>query len=252
MNSEKPLLQDVADFLKSELNTDHYPTTEQGGIYYPSNRQIQRIGLALQPFPTMAEWVDDEHIDAIWLHRPWQLKLDTLPADVGILSHHLPFDERLAIGYNKQLAKKLGAAGTPEPIGYKQSSTETGKTLPQRPLGMIIDVAEGEFDNWLKTINELFGGYDRAEAGNGTSGWQPHSSRIAIVGAMTDSLVREAAERNAHMYLTGDYRKPAQPAVDATGMAIVSVGHRRSELCGLPILADLLREKWPIDCLIYG
>ncbi|MBD2702077.1 Nif3-like dinuclear metal center hexameric protein [Spirosoma sp. BT702] len=251
MNTEHPSLQEIGDFLRSELTTENYPADEQGGIYYPSKRSIRRIGLALEPFPTLAEWIAEQHLDAIWLHRPWQLDLSTIPADIGVLSHHLPFDETMTVGHNRQLAHELGATSPPEPIGYKQSVTDDGTILPQRPLGMIVNVAEDEFDSWLTRIKELFGGYDRAEAGHLASGWNAESSRIAVVGAMTDALVREADGRGANMYLTGAYRKPAQVAVDETGIAVVAIGHQRSEVWGLQVLAELIHTRWPVECVIY-
>ncbi|QDK82749.1 hypothetical protein EXU85_30730 [Spirosoma sp. KCTC 42546] len=244
-------LNDIADFLRDELAADRYPGTEQGGTYYPSKRPIRRLGLALEPFPKLADWVSETHIDALWLHRPWQLDLTSLPTDLGVLTHHLPFDETLTIGYNPRLAKQMGAIGSLEPIGYKQDSAEAGKVLPRRPLGMLIDIPPQEFDQWLTTVKAMFGGYDRAEAGRGTAGWQPTSYRVAVVGAMTDVLVREAAAKGATMYLTGSYRKPGQQAVDATGIAFIAVGHRRSEVWGLRELANLLHKHYSIECIVH-
>lgn len=251
MNTPHPSLNELADFLRNEFNTSRYPDTEQGGIYYPSERSIHRIGLALEPFATLSTWVEENHIDALWLHRPWQLNLASLPPDIGVLAHHLPFDETLTIGYNQQLANQLGAVQALEPLGYKQAVKDTGELLPERPIGMIFDISEQEFDSLLQMISTLFEGYDRAEAGPGPAGWQPDSNRIAVVGAMTDALVREAADRGAHLYLTGAYRKPAQQAVDETGIAVVAVGHRRVEEWGLYALADLLHERLKMDCLVY-
>ncbi|MBD2756119.1 Nif3-like dinuclear metal center hexameric protein [Spirosoma validum] len=251
MKTPHPSLSELDDFLRNELNTDRYPDTEQGGIYYPSERPVHRIGLSLEPFSTLSAWIDENHIDALWLHRPWQLNLATLPPDIGILAHHLPFDETLTIGYNQQLASQLGATQLLEPLGYKQAANEIGELLPERPIGMVFDIPEQEFDSLLHRISTLFGGYDRAEAGPGPGGWQPDSNRIAVVGAMTDALVREAADEGAHLYVTGAYRKPAQQAVDETGIAVVAVGHRRVEEWGLRALADLLHERWEIDCFVH-
>ncbi|GAB4035995.1 Nif3-like dinuclear metal center hexameric protein [Spirosoma gilvum] len=250
MHNAPVYLADIDHFLQAELTVDRYPDTERGGIYYPSKRPVCRIGLALEPFPKLIDWIQENQLDALWLHRPWQLDLTALQADLGILTHHLPFDESLSIGYNQRLARQLGATSTLEPLGYKQDSAKDGVSLPQRPLGMLVDVAQREFDEWLHTIQGLFGGYDRAEAGHSTAKWQPVSSRVAVVGAMTGTLVREAAERGAHLYVTGAYRKPGQQAVDETGIAVIAVGHRRSEEWGLQVLADLLREHFPIECIV--
>ena len=252
MSSTSYYLNDIAHLLRDEFAADTYPKTEQGGIYRPSNRAIERLGLALEPSPTLVDWVLDNRLDALWLHRPWKLDLSSLPADVGIVSHHLPFDETLTMGYNLALTKQLGALDSPTPFAYKPHPTEPDQaTLPARPIGMFIDVAPQEFDHWLETIKTMFDGYDRAEAGFGTGGWQPTSYRIAVVGAMNDALIREAAERGANLYLTGAYRKPGQQAVDETGIAVIAVGHRRSEEWGMRALADFLHERLAIDCVLH-
>ena len=69
-------------------------------------------------------------------------------------------------------------------------------------------------------------------------------SRVAVVGAMTDALVREAASRGADVYTTGQLRQPAQAAVLETGIGVVGVGHRRCEEWGLRALAGVLCERW--------
>lgn len=244
-------INDLADFLQKELSVEKFPETEQGGIYYPSKRPIRRVGLTLEPFSRLYDWVDETQIDALWLHRPWKIDLSSLPSDLGILSHHLPFDEALTVGYNIYLAKQLRATGSLQPIGYKKSADDSGETLPSRPLGMLIDIDPQEFDLLLDRIKTIFDGYDRAEAGYGSGGWQPNSCRVAVVGAMTDALVREADEKGAHLYLTGAYRKAGQQAVDDTGIAVIAAGHRRSEEWGMKLLASIIEENLPVKCIVH-
>ncbi len=251
MDSYTLTINDIARFLEDELAVQRYLPDERGGVYHSSNRPIHRIGLALEPFADLSTWVADMDLDALWLHRHWQLDMTHLPTDVGVLAHHLPFDETLTVGYNTRLCNQLEALGTPEMLGYKQDTTEGKEPLPQRPIGMLVDVPEQEFDYWLNRVKNLFGGYDRAEAGHGSSGWQTTNSRIAVVGAMTDALIREASARGAHLYLTGAYRKPGQQAVDETGIAVIAVGHRRCEEWGLQALADLLTERLPVECVVH-
>lgn len=241
-------LHHIADFLRTEFAVDRYPIGERGGIYHPSDSPINRLGLALEPFPALPKWVADKRIDALWLHRPWQLDPETLPPDVGILHHHLPFDETLTMGFNTQLASLLGAIGAAEPLGHKRATTEAGEVLPPRAIGMLFDIDEQEFDSGLHTIKTQFGGYDRAETGRHAT-----VGRVAVVGAMNDALIREAVSRGASLYVTGQYRKPAQEAVDQTGIAVVAVGHRRTEEWGLRALADRLRQRWPeLELLVRG
>ena len=245
MNVQPIFLEDIADFLRVTFRTERYAAGEQGGIYWPAQRPVRRLGLLLEPFPDLATWVVEQDIDAIWLHRPWHLELAALPPDGGVLYHHLPFDETLTMGFNIPLARQIGAASAPEPLGFKQSMDASGHPLPRRPIGMMLDAERRMVDNWQQVIVNLFGGFDKVEVNRQTS-----VGRVAVAGAMNDALVREAADRGAGLYLTGQYRPSAQTAVDQTGMNVITVGHRRSEEWGLRLLRDLLTERWPIAGLI--
>ncbi|MBO0951474.1 Nif3-like dinuclear metal center hexameric protein [Fibrella forsythiae] len=249
---DKPplLLSDIAFFLHEFFQTTLFPTDERGGVYRPSNRLIHHIGLALEPSANTANWVRSERLDALWLHRPWQLNLASIPTDVGVVTHHLPFDEYLTVGYNIWLAKALGISRLEE-IGYKQGTDKSGTLLPKRPIGMIGqfdgNVPERSFQEWLDLIEKEFGGYDRAEQGQ----LQPQG-RIAVVGAMNAGLLHEAHERGVSLYLTGEYRKGAQAAVDETGMAVIAIGHRRSEEWGLRALRSVLLEQFAGLAVVLG
>ena len=235
-------LDDVADFLRKELSVERFAQADRGGIHRALKRQIRRIGLALEPFPGVGNWVREQRLDALWLHRHWQLNLTGFPSDVGILCHHLPFDEALTTGYNPRLAKALKATSELEVLGYKQ---DKDSKLPPRPLGMLFDIEQKMYDDCLTSISTMFKGYDRAEARQGST-----IRRVAVVGAMTDALVREAARRGAGLYLTGAYRMPGQRAVEETGITVIAVGHRRCEEWGMLVLADIIRERWPVECVV--
>ncbi len=229
-------LTDIARFLAEKLTTNRYSANEQGGIFKPSNRPVQRLGLALEPFPDIGNWVKTSQFDALWLHRPWQLPPDALPNNIGILYHHLPFDEHLTMGYSPAMAEALDLQNLQE-IGYKQSLNPDGTVLAKRPIGMLAEAPTQSFEQWQTRIVNTFGGYEDAV---------PNCSQlidnVAVIGAMNESLVREAAERGATLCLTGQYRPSTKKAVQETGMAIIAVGHRRSEEWGLRALKHLLEQ----------
>lgn len=243
MNDQPVSLNDILDFLGDEFAIDRYPESEQEGVYrgsHGSGCPIRRLGLALEPFPELRTWVADNQFDALWLHRPWRLDPVALPPDLGVIYNHLPFDEHLTMGYTTRLAVQLEAVGLLEPLGFKQATRKTGELLPKRPIGMLFDTGPQDAPRWIYRMEALFGGYDRFETGRQTT-----VGRVAVVGAMNDALIWEATDRGAGLYLTGQYRPSAQEAVDETGIAIIAVGHRRSEEWGLRALADLLRARWP-------
>ena len=129
-------------------------------------------------------------------HRPWQLDPDLLPSDIGVIFYHLAFDQRLTLGFNLRLAEALSIVDI-QPFGQKSD----------RAIGMLGDITPQKFDRYCDQVREVFGGYESAiESVNLVS-------RVAIVGAMNESLIRTAAAQGAEVYLTGQFRASAKTAV---------------------------------------
>jgi len=219
-------LADLETFLSEFLLADRF-TDDQNGVYRASSRAVKRLGMTLEPWPGISGWVDEQRLDAIFLHRPW--KLGAVPEGVGVLAYHYAFDERLTTGYNPLLAEALGMTGL-EVLGYKEG----------RPLGMIGDVPRASLSAFRARVVGEFGGLE------GVHGAQAGVvSRVCVVGAMRPALIREAAERGAQVYLTGEYRRGAAQAGAETGMSVLEIGHERSEVWGLGTLAEVLRGAFP-------
>ena len=230
---------DLAHLLDDMLSAVVFAgTADQNGWFLPpppGRADVHRLGLALEPWPDLTRWTADEHLDALFLHRPWSLtdlQRETLrDAGIGVLAYHLAFDERLTTGFNPALASACGW-GEPEILGHKAG----------RPLGMVCALPEAApFDAVAARLRAEFAGLEHVaapSAGDGTV-----VTRVAVVGAMTDALVREAHARGVGMYVTGQWRQPAASAVRETGLGVVALGHRLSEVWGLRALARLLGER---------
>ncbi len=231
-------LQAVLDDLLSA--SVHAATGDQNGAFLPSDRPIARLGLALEPFPDLAAWVAAERLDALFLHRPWGLtdaqRRDLLTNQVGVLAYHLAFDERLTTGFNPVLAAACGWH-PPVLLGEKAG----------RPLGMTCALPHPTpFDELAAQLAREFGGpleLRRPRRLRPKDGICDHFpvEKVAVVGAMTDALVRAACDAGADVYVTGQFRQPARRAVEETGLGVVVLGHHRSEVWGLRALARLLR-----------
>ncbi|KAB7731415.1 hypothetical protein F5984_11530 [Rudanella paleaurantiibacter] len=235
-------LEGLAAWMAELLRTERYTPDEKGGVFRASERPVERLGLALEPVAEIGEWVSQHKLDAVWLHRPWQLPVDALPPDVGVLAHHLPFDETFTMGYNVALAEAL-ALGPLEEIGYKQAIDPGGSELPRRAIGMIADFREPRLlGDVAGQIQTCFGGWD-----DWVGNPEKRVSRVAVVGAMTPALVQESADRGATLYLTGQYRKAAEATVRASGIGVLAVGHHRSEQWGLRAMADVLASQLTVE-----
>ena len=223
---KNPGLTELATLLDTYLEVERFPEETVNGVYRLSSTPIQRLGLALEPFDSLYALVEDENLDALFLHRPWRIETLRLPPGVGILSYHLPFDEKLAVGYNLPLAERLGLTNL-ESLGSKKG----------RPLGMIGNLSAAT--QLTPALSSLFDGLERVEAAPGA-----FHQRIAIVGAMTPALVSEAATRGASAYITGAWRERARRAVEGARLDVWIVGHERSELWGLSVLRTIIEGNF--------
>ncbi|OUL26204.1 NGG1p interacting factor NIF3 [Nostoc sp. RF31YmG] len=221
-------IQEIADFLNWFFTVECFPISERGGIYLASSNPVARLGLALEPDTQLHEWIKTQNLDALFLHRPWKLTADEISPELGVIFYHLPFDECLTLGFNLRLAQILRMSEL-EVLGEKE----------HRAIGMIGDIPIQSFVHLCNCITQIFGGLEQIH-----SAVNSDVKRIAVVGAMTDSLVREAADRGADVYITGQLRQPAAAAMQETKIGAIAVGHRRSEVWGLRSLAGVLQERW--------
>jgi putative NIF3 family GTP cyclohydrolase 1 type 2 len=200
---------------------------DQNGIYRPSQRPVGRIGLALEPWPGIGAWVREERLDALFLHRPWHLDERELPPDIGILAYHLAFDLTLTLGLNPLLADVLHMTSL-VPFAFKDSLA----------LGMLGNIPSTPLSTFVALLTETFAVPPEVPAI-----YTETVHRLAVVGAMNDALIREAAAQGVQLYITGQFRQPARRAVDETRMTVAIIGHTPSELWGLRSLANLLRQR---------
>ena len=217
----------LANFLDQYLETAKYPD-EPPLVRRQFPHSVRRLGLALEAWAGLPEWAAAEKLDAVFLHRAFKLDFAALPEDIGVMASHLPFEEKLALGFNPRLAALLGMTHL-ETLGYRKG----------RPLGMIGCVPPQTVAAFYQSVSETFGGRDESRTCE-----RNEVTKAAVVGAMTAELMHEASQRGAEVYVTGQMRKPAKEAIIDTGLGLVIVGHPRSEQWALSALANVLRERF--------
>ena len=224
-----PTVHDLADLLAGPLDRARYHAEgDPAGVWLASDREVRRLGLRLEPGRPPYDWA--AAFDAVLLHRPFGLWPARWPDGVGVVAAHRALDDRFAIGLNPDVATSLGLAPDPEPLRRDGTAIGLVGRLPEAAcLGDLADRVAAEF-----------GGIDEA-LGEGPEA----TAAVALVGAMTDALVADAAARGAGLYVTGQIRGPAREAVHRCGIRAVAVGQGRAEAWGLRCLGRLIRERWP-------
>lgn len=214
----------IAILLEAQDGADNF-----SHVYQPSERHVGRLGFVLEPTPDLYAWVQEKNLDALFVHRPWRLLTDALPESVGVVAYHQPFDAALAVGHNPRLADALGLDSMAS-LGEKEGL----------PLGMIGDIAPQSWETWEARVRHEFQGTQQVSPPR-----QTQVTRVAVMGAMNDGLVRDAFHAGADVYITGQMRAPGRVAVQETGIGVIAVGHACGEHWGLRKLASLLQEQYP-------
>ncbi len=225
-----PTVRDLADVLAPHLDRVRYHREgDPAGVWIDSPREVRQLALRLEAGLPPYTWASGA--DAVLIHRPFSLWPARLPKGVGVLAVHRALDEHHSIGVNPALAAALGLEADDEPLRRDGNP----KGLIARPIAPLT--ASGA----IETIRREFGGIEDmwGEAPEADLG------AIALAGAMTDAMVREAAARGVGVYLTGQLRKPAREAVRQMGIVAIAVGQGRAEAWGLRRLGRLLRARWP-------
>lgn len=222
-----PTLHEIAAYLNRQLRVDRHPG-ERSGALTAADPEVTRIALALDP-SDLAPCLAVERVDAVLLHRSRGYERLAALGSLGVLAYHLPFDDRMTLGENPQLAALLGMTSV-EPLAQQGA----------RVLGMIGDLTARPVSELHDTLARLFGGLEETVPAR-----RDPVRRIAVVGAMTPATISEASRRGADVYLTGQLRTPARQTIDETGIGVVAVGHARVERWGLRCLDGVLRARWP-------
>ncbi|GCE22490.1 Nif3-like dinuclear metal center hexameric protein [Dictyobacter kobayashii] len=223
-----PSLEAMALYLDSYLDTARFPDDEHG-IYHAGKRTVGRIGLAIEPWPAIGQWVGEQELDALFLHRPWHINLHTLPPDVGVLAYHLAFDLSLTFGFNPPLAAALHMHNL-LPCTFREGIA----------YGMLGDITPTPLKTLLAELATIFG-----HPAPITKKYTDIIQRIAVVGAMNDTSIRAAAAEGVQLYITGQLRQPARLAIEETKMTVAIIGHSTGEQWGLHALGNLLTAHWP-------
>ena len=223
-----PTVQDLADQLAPTLDRErYYREGDPAGVWIASDRPVQRLGLRLEAGRAPFDWA--EGLDAVLIHRPFGLWPARLPDGLGVIAVHRALDDHASVGHTPVLARALGLAPDPEPLMRGGNAVGLVGRTDRQPLAEAVGRVEAELGGSEDALGD---GPETVEA-------------IALVGAMTDELVREAAERGVGLYVTGQLRKPARAAVEETGLRALAVGQDRAEAWGLRWLGRLIQAEWP-------
>lgn len=215
----------LADWLATRLGEEPGST-----LLRESPVALTRLGLALDP----RDLPDRPDVDAVFLHR--HFRLGSRLTHLGVVVSHDGFDARLTTGENRALADRLD---------WRDVTTAH---WPGRAVGLVATPPQSSWTTFLEAVGAEYGGFD--EARPPLTG---RVNRVVLANAMRPELIEHAAALGVDVYLTGQARPGAFGTLGATGMGLIALGHRRSELWGLRQLARELTRAFPgLATVVFG
>jgi len=185
-----------------------------------------------------------------FLHRPFNLERHRVRRGTTVLSSHVGFDEVLTVGWNTELASRLG-------VNVPLSECLQGyKGDPERRIGLVGPVNSSAQD----LVQRIKGQFSDVEAVFGVdpyvvqpikvvaimNAFHPEEVDRVLAAAHERGWINDPADGSQILYLTGAVREPGLVASQEKGFKVVCVGHRPCEEWGIAYLADRVRSQWPL------
>ena len=207
-----------------------------GLLIGPERRELRHVLLALDCTEAVAEEAKWIGADLVLTHHPlfFSPVKRILPDDpgtaaawklirygIGLFSAHTNLD-RAKGGVNDALAETLGIK---DAVPYGDGTGRIGMLEEEVALENFVRMCE----NVLHTVVSY------------TGNPMKRVRRIAVLGGAGGSMIREAADAGADVYLTGEAKHHEGIASEVLGISLLAAGHDETERVILPVLMDRLQ-----------
>lgn len=233
--------------------------TPRHASYNPLSRSTTTVILGITATPGFYTAVNDKSRSSpavCFLHRPWSLNRREVRHGSLILASHASFDEHLTVGWNAELAKRIG-------LDLNSAICIRGyKGNPERKIGLVARVSSSRSSQSLaESLKREFDGAGELHTTISDPVSPDVESNIRIVAIMNafhadeihrvldvarrESWIDEGEDGSSILYLTGEARDYGLEAIKEVNMLAFCVGHRACEEWGVRYLASQIRSEWP-------
>ena len=155
-----------------------------------------------------------------------------LENNMSLVGYHLALDCHEETGNNIQLVKALGLTN-PEPFGRygEKSIGYMARTEEPQPVEDFIETVRQKINPDARHYN--FGAKE--------------IKKVAIISGGAAEVVREAVEKKADLYLTGEETEWIYHFAKEESIHYVAAGHHATERFGIKALGEIIGGKFNID-----
>ncbi|MBF0160846.1 MAG: Nif3-like dinuclear metal center hexameric protein [Magnetococcales bacterium] len=241
-----PLLTELEQYANTLLNvtaiTDYVPN----GIQVRGRPEVARIvsgvSASLELFQAATEWQADlilVHHGMFWDKEPRVVEGSLkkrlhwlLQNDISLMAYHLPLDCHPQLGNNSQILQRLHLE-VGEPFALYRGTYLSAMGLRRPAWSLSACVAE---------ITALFGGEPLVLP------FGPEQiQRIALCSGAAPELLREAHQKGADLFLSGEATEYVYHFAKEEGIHYVAAGHHRTEMFGVQALGEHLADRFALE-----
>lgn len=232
--------------------------------YRPDHARVDQVILSVTPTSGVYDTIGyDAHLSELaatpgeilphpprticFLHRPFALERWRVRRGTLVLASHTSFDENLTVGWNVELAGRLGMNPNESVCvqGYKGDA--------QRRIGIVGEVCapRGLLERRIKqefgTLESKYeGGSDEIRVVAIMNAFHAEEVHRVLNVAEQCGWTQQGTSGGRHvLYLTGEPRESGLSVAREYGLSVICVGHRAAEEWGIRYMGISIRAAFP-------
>ncbi len=241
-------LPQLVEHIAHRLQVDTFTDAALNGLQVQGREEV-RLLVGVSASLALFEEAKRDGSDAVLVHHglfwdrprpiagPMAKRLRLLlEQDISLLAYHLPLDAHFEDGNNARIASLLGLRGVVPWGKYRGREIGCAGSVAQ-------DVgAQGIVDR----INEIC-----ATTSLVLGDVKGPVERVAICSGGGGSLLEQAIDDGADVFITGEPGEPAQELAREAGIVVIGAGHYNTERFGVRALAQHLEGTFEIETRFF-
>ncbi|MBF0453381.1 MAG: Nif3-like dinuclear metal center hexameric protein [Magnetococcales bacterium] len=239
-------MTNLETYLHDLLHVAHFSDYCPNGIQVRGRKRIERVMTGVSACQDLIRFAISWQADLLLVHHGILWDKDSrvvtgsykdrlqllLKNDLNLMAFHLPLDAHPVLGNNAQILQQLDLTQT-GPFGRYRGGTLSFMGQCQQPLSLT---------NFSKKVKQRFGGSPLVLP------FGPKKiKRVAVCSGGAPELVREAKERGADLFLTGEASEFVYHFAKEEKISLIAAGHHRTEKGGVKVLGDHLAEVFGLE-----
>ncbi|MEO5364015.1 MAG: Nif3-like dinuclear metal center hexameric protein [Magnetococcus sp. DMHC-8] len=239
-------LAELEQYANTLLNTAAIPDYAPNGVQVRGRAEVNRLVTGVSACLALFQAATEAQADLVLVHHGlfWDKESRVvegglkkrlkwlLDHDLTLMAYHLPLDCHPRLGNNAQILQRLQL--TPgEPFGLYRGTHLSALGYTHAPLPLATFVGQ---------VQTLFGGEPLLLP----FGPDP-VQRIALCSGAAPELLREAKQKGADLFLSGEAAEQVYHFAQEEGIHFVAAGHHRTERFGVQALGEHLAERFGLQ-----